>query len=214
MKRVFESIVPVVLGLVGGVVGVHWAGEDPPESAPKTARAEKPVQSNRGGTDPALMERLARLERIESDNHDAEAVAAQTSPQDAEPASRSEESPAPPMLTEDEARARAEEEFDDRIRDHEQRPVDPQWAADATASFNADITSMGKEHGFELLDMDCRTNSCVAEVEWPDHAAATSTWGTLLHGSYGMNCGRGVLLPEPEDTESAFQARVLFECDA
>lgn len=212
MKRLFEYMVPVALGLVGGVVGVHWASEDPPETA-ETASAEKPAQSKRSTTDPALMERLARLERMESNKHDTIAAADAPSVEGADQISRSEASPTPPVLTEDEACAHAEQEFDDRIREHEQRPVDPHWAAEASASFNADITSMGKEHGFELLDMDCRSDSCVAEVEWPNHGAATSTWGTLLHGSYGMNCGKGVLLPEPEDPDSAFQAQVLFECD-
>jgi hypothetical protein len=129
----------------------------------------------------------------------------------------SEDAPAenlPPArpLTRDESRAQHEEEFDNKLADHAQDPVDSTWAPSAQTNFVADLSALASDSKFHLLGVDCRSTTCVAEVEWKNYGEAVSQFGSVLHAPYKQNCGTTILLPEPPDRAAAYRAKAMFEC--
>ncbi len=214
MRRVLQTAAPLVLGLVGGGLAVQLFADAPAPSdadpVPVATKAKSPSERS----DEAVLERLRRLERLSADGPPRISVStnrATANPVDDEDAeaARWEASLA---MDEDEARARAEEEFGEYVEQHEDEPVDPDWAAEANAAFSDGIERLGESHDFELVSLECRSSSCLAQVEWPTQTAAQSHWGALLHEPYGMNCSRGVLVSQPEEPGGTTSARVLFEC--
>lgn len=122
--------------------------------------------------------------------------------------------PGAPDSPPDPAQVRAEQQraHDDAIAAHRSAAIDPAWAARADTGLTAQLAGMAQASSFAVLDVDCRTATCTAELEWPSYGAAVEQFTTILHGRYDLNCDRRILLPEPADPAIAYRATAVFDC--
>lgn len=85
-------------------------------------------------------------------------------------------------------------------------PTDRAWSSTASAAFHRELS----EEGVTVVDVDCRSTSCVATVEWPSLAAARHGFEAVLQTDYANNCEREITLPTPADPEARLRAEVVF----
>jgi len=209
MRRTLSTLALVISG---GVVGAlasaflvqHQGG---PSSPAQTVGLAPP----KGGTSSDLTTRLqlaamaARVSQLEQEKDGREEG------QDQERAHAPEPQAARP-LTEEESRALHEEDFDNKLADHARDSVDSTWAPAARSNFVNDLSAIASDSKFHLVGVDCRTSTCVAEVEWSNYGDAVSEFGSVLHARYKQNCGSTILLPEPPDLAVRYRAKAVFEC--
>ncbi len=116
-----------------------------------------------------------------------------------------------PEPSEDEPRM--EDVIAERIAGVASEQVDSTWAPAARQSFQADLDTLSMQIGASVVDVDCRTKSCVATVEWQSYDDAKKTWKRLIHEPYKENCAVSMSVDPPADGNAAsYQAKVLFEC--
>jgi len=99
-----------------------------------------------------------------------------------------------------------------RLDAHQRQSIHPTWSSEATRAFSADFSALTQGQPFTVRAIDCRSTSCIANVQWPSYAEAAASYQVLLHHSYAMDCMRSLLLPDPEDPERAYEASLILEC--
>ena len=215
MKKLITQLGPILAGGVGGFVAMQLASG--PAPAPGAAVVDDP-QTLAVAPAPAQPVGVARL-----DTADAERLRAlearvddglaeiEQSVQDAEER-RDPFSPEREQTVE-EYTAEMTERWRDTLARHEGDVVDPVFAEDASASFAADFDEVLEHTDIEFLGVDCRSTSCTASIEWGSFGAAQQGFENLLHHDYEKNCSTEIYLPEPEDRDAPYEARVLFTCD-
>lgn len=195
-------------GVVAGVGGTLLAGKlrAPPAAPPPSVGAPPPnaLAPAPGGTSPgaarlrALEERLAQLEERERARE------------------RARDAGAPPAEQQagDHRREAAEEraQFQALVDDHRRDRVDAAWSRAASAGLRGDLGSLATEGHFQVLEMDCRSSSCVATLEWPTFSEARHARAALIGHRYHPNCAYGLSLPEPDDAASAYRTSMIFQC--
>ena len=110
-------------------------------------------------------------------------------------------------------RAEQQREHNEAVARHWKEPEDRRWAATASKNLRRELDEVAKRVGFDVVNMDCRTESCVAVTEWADYGAAMNGWGSILHRPYSERCGVQVMLEEPKARAARYQTTVLFMCD-
>ena len=199
--RALTLALPVLAGLAAGV-GSSLAL--PPRAAPAAAApapTEAAAPSPRGAPraggraaqaalPPAVNARLEALER-----KTAEAALAPPGPEDREA-----------------QRQRAREAYEAVLEQHTRAPVDPVWAEPTRAALGAAMSTIGASAGGNaaVKGVDCRTDSCVATLEFPSYTAARAGYTAYVSEMYEVNCARQAMLDTPEDPESPFSVQVLF----
>lgn len=182
-------------GLLVGAVGlayVAWATLSNPSAAVAEAQHVR-----------MLEERVNTLQ--------ARLQTAQPSPSHSAPLT-----PAKVMSAEELQRAREESRrrhFDahaEMLKTHAAQPMDHSWASSAAESFRADLHGLRKESRAKVVNVDCRTNSCVATLEWPSFHDAKSGFSALLHALYKVNCVRTITLPDPPDPSKPYSGTAIF----
>jgi hypothetical protein len=101
------------------------------------------------------------------------------------------------------------------IAQHYAAPTDAKWAAAAEASLASDFESLSAlpNAGFKLVNTDCRTDSCVAMLEWDSFNQANGRTGLVVHHHYALNCAREIRLADPPgEPGSSYSTTVLFDC--
>ncbi|RYZ42474.1 MAG: hypothetical protein EOO71_07575 [Myxococcaceae bacterium] len=98
---------------------------------------------------------------------------------------------------------------------HAQDKVDGEWARASTSSLWTGIGSLlesapAPKRG-HLLGVDCRTNTCLATLEFPDYGTAREQFPRFVEHAYDVPCGRTVMLDDPTDPSAPFKVKVLFE---
>jgi len=103
-------------------------------------------------------------------------------------------------------------EHEARIATHDREARDRRWAPSAEAKLEASLHQLGKDK-FKTVQVECRSTSCTAKVEWPTFGAARDGYADVLHIASGLNCEREILLPPPANPEASYQATfVLSGC--
>jgi hypothetical protein len=106
------------------------------------------------------------------------------------------------------------------LRQHFLQPVDNTWAPAATVAYDADLKAIGEQTKatFKVTQLDCRFDTCVAELEWPSRARAMSDWQEVLHFPYRTGCSREIVLPEPSgvpgEDNRPLRASVIYDCSS
>lgn len=106
------------------------------------------------------------------------------------------------------------EQHDQAIRQHDAEPVDRAWGPQTTGLVRADIEKLAPRGQFQLMNVDCRTATCAAVVQWPSHEAAIAGYRWLLQFPLRANCERTIVLPEPAPGNGDVQATLLLDCNA
>jgi len=101
-----------------------------------------------------------------------------------------------PMLTPEEEGARRRLQHENLIDQHRAEAVSPTWAAEAQGAVVAELKSLQAETKFSLLGVDCRSTSCLAEVEWPSINDIRRGYHSLLHARFdNLNCATEFYAP-------------------
>lgn len=113
----------------------------------------------------------------------------------------------------EQATQRADAQFAELERLHQQDPVDPAWSASASRSLGADLTKLGDQRGFVIRQADCRTTSCRAAIEWKDYQSAMATGLHLAEEVLpGFNCAQRIYLKAPSDPLASYSANLYLDC--
>ena len=107
--------------------------------------------------------------------------------------------------------AELRERDDRKIQSHRSDRKDEPWATNAASLLRSDLEAAMAGAAFRIVDVDCRTTSCTAELAWPRAVDAFKDYESIVRRSYMLNCARGVSLPEARN-EGPMQATLIFDC--
>ncbi len=93
-------------------------------------------------------------------------------------------------------------------------PVDSRWSKEANAAFRKELGEIGARGKFTVGDVDCRTTSCLAKVDWGSYSDAESGWHQVMFGHYSKKCSRQVFVPAPDEehVNAPYEGEVFFDC--
>ncbi|MCH9685951.1 MAG: hypothetical protein K0V04_31240 [Deltaproteobacteria bacterium] len=114
-------------------------------------------------------------------------------------------------LEPEQRRELALESWEGQLDEHRGESIEPAWANGVEPQFEADLRALG-DGAFEVSDVDCRTESCLATLQFDSFEDARSSLGDLLHSRYQVNCGTTTVMVEPDDTLGPYSAELLFDC--
>lgn len=106
---------------------------------------------------------------------------------------------------------RTEERHFEQLRAHEAEPRDDGWARVAESSFRSDMGLV--DGGAVLRSVSCRTTTCVARLSFADYETAQNGFAAFLHARFSLNCARSIVLPEPDDKSSPYDASLFLDCE-
>jgi hypothetical protein len=124
--------------------------------------------------------------------------------------------PAPPPRLQTAAQMLAQHDAD--VEKHYREPIDGRWAPAASKAFGDDLAGAVDQLSghFKVTELDCRSDTCVAALQWPSRNEALNEWNDLLTFPYRANCGRTIIIPEPaadgSDQAAPVRAKLLFDC--
>jgi hypothetical protein len=102
--------------------------------------------------------------------------------------------------------------YEQEIRNHDAEPADPRWAPGTNSLIETDLRSLAASGTFKVVGVDCRTQLCVADVQWPSPDKAGAEYVSLVHHLYPANCPRTMVLPPAAEPGQPVTAKLLFEC--
>jgi hypothetical protein len=138
----------------------------------------------------ALEQEVARL-RDRGDAHDA---------------------PAPPDDPEEDRR-RVAARFAEFERHLQAEPVDPAWSGGAAESLRGDLGAAARSDGFDLVAVECRTETCRATLRWSSYEAAVRTGMHLPERAIpGLNCAKSIWLEEPSNPSEPYSGNLFLDC--
>ena len=202
-----RQMLPVLGGVFVGaavvvLVEAHGKAVAPPRVVDDLVRASPAPASS----DNSLLERrVAELEdrvRLSQTQAPQRAVDAPPAPQ--------------PEALLSEREAATQREIDDHkklIAQHAAEPRDTAWAASEERDVHAKLVALSSamNRAFVLRSVDCRTASCVAELEWPNQDVAKTHLRSLLSGSSDVQCARQIAFP-PSEGSGAYTASFYLDC--
>ena len=119
---------------------------------------------------------------------------------------------AEPPLGMDEQDDAAEQAWQASVDRHREETVDSDWSSRTRAAFEEDIEA-AVDGAADAIEVECRSESCLASVQFPSFHDATGAFTSLLQYSYRSNCATSVAAPEPEDPSEPYATSILFHCD-
>jgi len=108
--------------------------------------------------------------------------------------------------------ADAQKRHDDAIAAHWQEPTDDRWAPEMTQTLRRELTELTRKGEFSVVRVDCRSESCVAIIEWPNYQRAMKNWNLVLQVPRSAPCGVEAALQDPIDPKARYQTSVFFKC--
>jgi hypothetical protein len=109
----------------------------------------------------------------------------------------------------------------DHKRDHERAilrhrdtVMAPEWAEKTSEAIHKGLREAQPQGEFEIIDVDCRSSSCLATLDWPSYNVAFRQWSHVVGHGYGIPCGASVYLDEPADRGAKYRGVVVFECSS
>ncbi len=128
------------------------------------------------------------------------------------PASSATKGPAAARLSLDQVRAHREDDHADRLARHDAEPPSD-WGAEADREFRDDLERLASKASFRFDDIDCRTDTCLANIEFSDMHASRTGWIKVAAAPYENNCGTEVWIdPSNAAPDAPRHASVLFDC--
>jgi hypothetical protein len=160
---------------------------------------EAPEGEARPAPDPRIEQLERRLAGIEARSADSTA----------------KEVPAPvpdvPAPSIEESKATVRADHGKALEDHRRETIDTSWARDTSEALTTALRPLAASTDGAVVGVDCRSKTCVAEIEWTNFAAANRGWRSVLHGDYDR-CSVRVTLDDAVDPERRFRTSVLFTC--
>ncbi|XXF80484.1 hypothetical protein P2318_12240 [Myxococcaceae bacterium GXIMD 01537] len=188
-------------------VTARTAPEALPEPLPPP-RAQ-PAQPPRDTNAEATAARLLALERRVTELSSRPAPAPASTP---EPTPLPGPDDLPPDAREEQQRFHAtfEQMVETALRD----PVDSAWASKAGRVLQGELETLrGGEERYRIVSVDCRTRTCLAELDFPNLSDARSQLGKLVMGTNLEGCASTGYISPTEEPLSHSKMRILFDCD-
>jgi len=96
--------------------------------------------------------------------------------------------------------------------DHfESEARDPRWAARTEQNLRTELGDI-KLGGAQLAQVECRSTTCAATMEWPTYSAVRPDASKLVLHNYQENCSRELAVPPPDNPEAAYTAVLYLNC--
>jgi hypothetical protein len=95
---------------------------------------------------------------------------------------------------------------------HANEARDTAWARDEETAFNATLGGGAERGGYKIVNIDCRTTLCTAELEWPSYAQASTGYPEALHVDM-PGCESAILLEPPADASRPYRATARYDCE-
>lgn len=109
----------------------------------------------------------------------------------------------------EEAAIALEDDFQRDLGTHARDWRDPTWAPSAEASLTKTYSEVPGTH--KVRGVDCKTSSCVVDVEWPSLAEARSGYRQLLVAPTEPNCETKILL-HPSGEAGEYVEKLVLDC--
>jgi hypothetical protein len=206
-SRTRQVVVPTFVGLCAGLAGAMYGAHlsaskvaPPPHEEPTPPQRPSPVSAVPPGWNRAFLSRLGALEtKVERVEHDVARAAAAPVDEEREAA------------LEDHYRASLVE-LEGELRQHAREPVDSTWATAANAEISRTLgENVDAKYPFEVVSVDCRTQTCVAQVRYrtPDDAVSNQQELLRIHPAscHGL---RTTLVPPT--SASNYETPVIYYC--
>lgn len=100
------------------------------------------------------------------------------------------------------------------LRDHESEPKEDGWSEATSRILRSDLEQITAEGQFRVVDVDCRSITCAAILEWSTYDVAVKTWAAILNYPFQANCGVEVFLAQPDRNIAQYRSVALFRCHA
>ena len=99
---------------------------------------------------------------------------------------------------------------------HNRESQDPKWSASAQHAISARLSELVSGSGGNILAVDCRTTTCVADIEWPSFDAANAGGFRKLaqQAFYEENCYRELWADFATDPKASYSVKLVFNCEA
>jgi hypothetical protein len=114
-------------------------------------------------------------------------------------------------MTIEESKAFHRAEHRKALDDHKRETLDPSWARDTAETLATTLRPITASAAASLVNLDCRSKTCVADIEWADFPAAMRGWKSVLQADYDR-CSVRVTLDDARDPNTRFRTSVLFTC--
>lgn len=165
-----------------------------PERKSETADLRRQIAGLRGVQHPAS----DAIERIESLERRLDELAQQEPPVPP--------NPIPPSPEE------AGRDFASRVATLERDAVDPDWAPNTSTLLTRSLAEFATQAGYEAVDVDCRTTSCMATLRWDSLEAAEAGMEKAVRAQLRANCSRGIRLNDAAEPDGSFHGTMLLDC--
>lgn len=113
-------------------------------------------------------------------------------------------------------RLESEQEHAIAVSAHYEAVRDVGWAGRKEAELGQELDTLLRDElaGIALSSLDCRSETCVAQLNWPSFLQARETFAGLVRHHYesSLNCSREMILPQPSDPSSPYSGHLLFRC--
>jgi hypothetical protein len=119
--------------------------------------------------------------------------------------------PAAPAMTTEQRKELHRAEHRRALEDHARESLDPAWARATTVALTTALRPIAARSEAAVVSVDCRSATCVADLEWPNLPTAARGWRPVLEGDYDR-CSVRVTLDDAVDPKQRFRTRVLFTC--
>ncbi len=123
---------------------------------------------------------------------------------------------APAQVTEEEHELQVQKTvatFHTALAQHDRDAVDPSLAPRASRVLKKDFERLAANGNFDVKSVDCRTTTCVADVDFKDKQAAVTHWKSLLNAHLDVNCGIQMVLDAQVHGDDPYPTRVLMDCE-
>lgn len=214
-------LIGIIVACVAGLLGAVAVSFLPPGT--EEHKGEPPTIDNVGrrlngsSVKKALAEqerRIAALEREGPSQIEVEGFAADRRMPQGEALNVSSERP----VTEEEMEAgkqAVEERWLADIGQHWDSQRHEAWASSVEPQVVIELTKLSERFSFEIGDVDCRTDTCVASLDWPDYRSAEANFVNVVQRTNQEGCATQITLPDAADVEdpnAPIQAELLFRC--
>lgn len=163
------------------------------EEVENSATARKLRASQR-----ALERRLAQLEEWSNAEADDEKVRDQSNPVEHDPEEAYQQG------------LQVVSALDER---HAQDPVDPTWAPTADKELRSGLSEAAEDVGFVVSSVSCKTDICVAELEWEDQKIARERGASLASLDFpNLNCMQSIWLDRTDQPDQPYSGKLYLDC--
>jgi hypothetical protein len=196
-----RSLLTILAGGLAGLAGsalVHKSNASTPIAASSCDRPPREVVM----ASPALVSLTERVEQA---------------PLPAQVPTITTEKPLPERVgqrpTASEQAAEDKRAFGQMLVAHEQEPRDRRWADFTEQTIQKSFELLGERTTSRLQKVDCRSESCVASLQWKDEAAARADIMTVVaYSGDGTQCSRSMVLGG--DGQDPSVGKLFFDCSS